>query len=99
MKTILVLLLFTNLAVVQKPAPKNRQILQDFRVDTPYKELKVPAATQRNVLSKVFRKYLVDENKCSSQFKTGNSTDPLAAARKAGQIVPSIIDLSTGSFT
>jgi hypothetical protein len=99
MKTILVLLLFTNLAVAQHPAPKNRQILQDFRVDTPYKELKIPAATQRNVLSKVFRKYLVDENKCNTQFDAGNGADPLAAARKAGQIVPSIVDMASGSFT
>ena len=99
MKTILVLLLFTTLAVAQRPAPKNRQILQDFRVHTPYKDLKLPAATQRNVLSKVFRKYLADENKCSSRFDPGNAADPLAAARKAGQIVPSIVDMATGSFT
>jgi len=59
----------------------------------------VSPATQRMVLSKVFRKYLTDANRCNSHFESSDVTDPLAAARKAGQIVPSIIDVETGSFT
>ncbi|HJP94170.1 MAG TPA: hypothetical protein VJ875_19585 [Pyrinomonadaceae bacterium] len=56
-------------------------------------------ATQRSVLSKMFRRYLTDQNRCNAQFDTSNGADPLAAARKAGQIVPSILDVSNGSFT
>ncbi|HYK20746.1 MAG TPA: hypothetical protein VEV42_08430 [Pyrinomonadaceae bacterium] len=78
---------------------KGRQILADFRVDRPMSPVKIPLATQRSVLSKVFRRYLTDENKCSSQFDASNGPDPLAAARKAGQIVPSILDVVNGSFT
>jgi hypothetical protein len=51
------------------------------------------------VLSKAFRKYLTDESKCNAQFDASGDTDPLRAAREAGQIVPSILDVATGSFT
>lgn len=78
-------------------APK--QILFDFRNERQSAPLKIPLATQRYVLSKVFRKYLTDENKCNSELDTGSATDHLAAARRAGQMVPSIIDMATGSFT
>lgn len=78
---------------------KGRQILADFRVDRPMSSARIPLATQRSVLSKVFRRYLTDENKCSSQFDATDGPDPLAAARKAGQIVPSILDVVNGSFT
>jgi hypothetical protein len=54
--------------------------------------------TQRAVLSKVFRKYLTDDSKCNSGFDL-NSNDYLKAARNAGQIAPSIVDMATGSFT
>jgi len=47
----------------------------------------------------VFRRYLTDQDKCRSDFAGSDSNDYLAAARKAGQIVPSIIDMTTGSFT
>jgi hypothetical protein len=100
MKAILFLVLVVSLAAAQKPAmQKNRQVLMDFRPDTNSAPLKIPLATQRNVLSKVFRKYLTDESKCNSQFDASDGADPLAAARKAGQIVPSIVDMATGSFT
>jgi hypothetical protein len=61
--------------------------------------MRIPRETQKNVLSKVFRKYLTDENKCNPNFEARNATDPLLAARNAGQIVPSIVDMATGSFT
>ncbi len=34
-----------------------------------------------------------------TQFDASSGTDPLKAARDAGQIVPSIADMATGSFT
>ena len=82
------------------PAPQNpKLILFDFRVTRAIASPKISPATERNVLSKVFRKYLSDESKCNSEFDPGGSTDPLLAARKAGQMVPSIVDMASGSFT
>lgn len=100
MKTIVFLLVVASLAFAQKPAPKkNRQVLLDFRVQRNVAPAKIPAATQRFVLSKVFRRYLNDQNRCNAQFDARGDADPLAAARKAGQIVPSIFDTAKGSFT
>jgi len=101
MKTIIFLLAFISLAAVhaQKPATmqKDRQVLFDFRVNDESTPAKIAPATQRMVLSKVFRKYLTDANRCKSEGELGE--DYLGAARKAGQIVPSISDVETGSFT
>lgn len=100
MKTILFLLVVASVAFAQKPAPnKNRQVLLDFRVNRNVAPAKIPAATQRYVLSKVFRRYLTDENRCNAQFDASGDADRLAAARKAGQIVPAIFESATGSFT
>ncbi len=73
-------------------APKN--LLHDFRVDKTTPAPKISAATQKMVLSKVFRKYLTDGRKCNPNF-----SGDLAAARTAGQIAPMVIDSTTGSFT
>jgi hypothetical protein len=101
MKMIIFLLAFIPLATVhaQKPAlPKDRQVLFDFRVsDETSAPVKIAPATQRMVLSKLFRKYLTDANRCNFQGDAGD--DYLAAARKAGQVVPFISDVETGSFT
>jgi hypothetical protein len=51
------------------------------------------------VIAKVFRRYLTDESKCNPDFDASGATDALKAARNAGQIVPSILDSATGSFT
>jgi hypothetical protein len=75
-----------------------RQVLFDFRITRAPDMRPVPPATQRSVLSRVFRRYLIDESKCSAEV-SGNDSDPLRAARNAGQIVPAIIDMATGSFT
>jgi hypothetical protein len=100
MKPILFLLMFVSLTVAQKPAPpKDRLVLFDFRNERTETSGKVPPATTRNVLSKVFRKYLTDQGQCSSSFNAGNAEDYLGVARKAGQLVPSIVDSATGSFT
>lgn len=83
---------------VQTPAlQKDRQVLYDFRVDDEVTPSKIAPSTQKMVLSKVFRKYLTDANRCNFQGELGD--DYLGAARKAGQIVPSIVDVETGSFT
>ncbi len=97
MKPILFLLVVASLAFAQKTTPK--KVLLDFRVDRNVAPATIPATTQRYVLSKVFRRYLTDQNRCNAQFDASGDADPLAAARKAGQIVPSIFDSAKGSFT
>src|SRR5262249_43379685 len=99
MKIILFLLVVVSMTVAQQPVlRKDRQVLVDFRNNRTAPAPKISAATQRSVLSKMFRRYLTDPNQCSQQFNA-NDSDPLAAARKAGQIVPSISAMATGSFT
>ena len=96
MKTIplpLILLLAVS-AFAQRPKPT---ILFDFRNDETHPQPKISAATQREVLSRVFRRYLTDANRCKSNFDAGE--DYLAGARRAGQIVPQIAEVATGSFT
>lgn len=94
MKTLLILLLaFTPLWQKQPP----RQVLYDFRNPRPAQPQKFSPATQRDVLSKVFRRYLTDPNRCKAEFDAGE--DFLAGARRAGQIVPDIVESVTGSFT
>jgi hypothetical protein len=89
--------------VAQKQAtptlPKQRQMLFDFRIARTSAPPKIPLGTQRTVLSKIFRKYLTNESKCNPDLDASGGADPLEAARKAGQIVPSIVDVATGSFT
>jgi len=99
MKTILLLLLLLAFIPVaaQRPQAPQRQVLYDFRNERPIQTPKISAATQRDVLSKVFRRYLNDANRCQSNFDAGENF--LAGARRAGQIVPNIADAATGSFT
>lgn len=100
MKTIILLLAMASLTMAQLPAlQKDRQVLLDFRVERNIVPDKFPRGTERTVLSKVFRKYLTDSGKCNPQFDASGSSDVLEAARKAGQITPSIVDNATGSFT
>lgn len=97
---IIFLLLVASLTFAQKPAlQKDRQVLLDFRKDRTTPQPNIAPATQRNVLSKLFRRYLSDPGKCNSALAGTDSSDYLAAARKAGQIVPSIVGTATGSFT
>ena len=101
--TLFILALTNPMAYAQRPSttsPKKPQsILFDFRDQRDVSAAKIPTGTQRTVLSKVFRNYLNDEAKCKSDFDTGNDSDPLRAARNSGQIVPSIVDMASGSFT
>ena len=99
MKLILFLVIVVSVAVGQTGLRKDRQLLVDFRNDHDSTPFKITAATQRSVLSKVFRRYLTDQNQCKADFDAGNSDDRLAAARKAGQMVPSITAMAAGSFT
>ncbi len=75
------------------------QVLFDFRVARKFNPAAIPPTNQRNVLSKMFRRYLTDESKCNQQFDASSDSDRLRAARNAGQIVPSIVDVAQGSFT
>lgn len=96
----LILLLGLSLLAPQNPTlQKQKQVLVDFRTAQVGSTVRITAATQRMVLSKVFRRYLADEAKCSDDFDASGDSDRLAAARKAGQIVPSIADVTSGSFT
>jgi len=100
MRTILFLLILASPTLAQTPAlQKGRQVLLDFRVDRPITDVKIAAATQRNVLSKMFRRYLSDASKCGADFDASSASDRLGAARRAGQMAPSIVDMATGSFT
>ena len=102
MRVVFFVLIVVSLAVAQRPAaPKGRTLLLDFRTDNNPADVKIPPATQRLVLSKMFRRYLTDQNRCNTGFDYSNidAEDALGAARKVGQIVPSIEDVATGSFT
>ena len=96
---ILILVLAIAAVLPQQQLKKEKQTLTDFRIFDSKPGPPIPAATQRAVLSKVFRRYLTDESKCDQQFDASGSADRLKAARSAGQIVPSISDSATGSFT
>ena len=85
--------------VAQKPATNPSRVLFDFRETRPGTRAKIPPQTEKRVLAKVFSKYLTDENQCSDQFDPSGDTDVLQAARNAGQIVPSILDMAEGSFS
>ena len=84
---------------VSNVAGQKKQILFDFRQPQTSATAKIATQTQKLVLSKVFRKYLTDENKCNQNFAGDGRNDFLQAARNAGQIVPSIVDSAEGSFT
>jgi hypothetical protein len=90
----LLVLLFAVSAFAQRPKP---QVLFDFRPDHITAKLRITGAAQREVLSTVFKRYLNDANKCKSTSAAGD--DYLAAARRAGQIVPEIAQMVMGSFT
>lgn len=99
MKTLLILLLAFTPFVQRQPARQvpARQVFYDFRNERTTPPQKISPAIQRDVFSKVFRRYLTDPNRCKSEFDAGE--DFLAGARRAGQIVPDIAEMISGSFT
>src|SRR5215207_7402837 len=94
MKTLLILLLAFTPLWQRQPA---RQVLYDFRNERTTQPQKISPATERDVLSKVFRSYLTDPNRCKADFDAGEEF--LAGAQRAGQIVPDVAEVVTGSFT
>jgi hypothetical protein len=99
---LLLFLLSSTILFAQKDSTpllqKGRQVLHDFRKQHVQRSPKVTPATQRMVLSKIFRRYLTDDKQCRSDFESSGD-NYLASARAAGQIVPLIGDVATGSFT
>lgn len=93
MKLILILLL----ALTPIFAQPQRRVLIDFRKETSSPPQKISDKTERDVLSRVFRRYHTDPKRCSDNIDAGEEF--LAAARKAGQIVPDIVEVASGSFT
>lgn len=93
MKPILILLL----ALTPVFAQRQRQVLFDFRKEPVNPQPKISPATERDVLTKVFRRYHTDPKRCSDHIDAGEEF--LATARRAGQIVPNIAEIVTGSFT
>ena len=99
MKTIASIALISLFACAQVSAQSKRPIMFDFRAETRNNPPRISAATSRQVLGAVFRKYLTDERYCKADVDTAGAADYLAAMRNAGQVVPSIFDVATGSFT
>jgi hypothetical protein len=100
MKTLILCLTLMSVAAAQNPVlQKERQVLFDFRVEKEATPPKITPVTEKMVLSTVFRRYLTDANRCKPEAYVADAQDPLDAARKSGQMVPSIIDSITGSFT
>lgn len=99
MKTLISIVLLSLCACIQIAAQSNRATLFDFRTQTRNNPPRVTAATSKQVLDAVFPKYLSDARYCKADVETSGAEDYLAAMRKAGEIVPSIMDLAKGSFT
>jgi hypothetical protein len=79
-------------------APPLGSTFFDFRTETNTRAPRIPLKTRRRVLAEVFPKYLADARDCSQEINS-ETDDYLSAARQSGQIVPSVTDVTTGSFT
>lgn len=100
MKILIAIVLISLCACIQVAAQSSRATLFDFRTQTRNNPPRITAATSKQVLDAVFPKYLSDPRYCkAAAVETAGAEDYLAAMRKAGQIVPSTVDLATGSFT
>ena len=99
MKTLISIILLSIFACSQVAAQADREKLFDFRSETRNNPPRITAAANKKFLSAIFPKYLSDARYCNEDVDTSGADDYLAAMRKAGQIVPAIIDLATGSFT
>ncbi|MGB7922127.1 MAG: hypothetical protein WCF57_02660 [Pyrinomonadaceae bacterium] len=76
-----------------------KQALYDFRRQTRGNFPRLAPAAERRILSAVFNSYLKEANECRNVENLPDSNDYLAAARKAGQFVPDVVAMATGSFT
>ena len=99
MKILASIALISLFTCTQVGAQSKRPIMFDFRAETRNNPPRITAATSKQVLSAVFRKYLTDARYCKEDVATSAAEDYLAAMRNAGQFAPSILDLATGSFT
>lgn len=99
MKKLVLLVLVLIVVCLEVAAQSGRATLFDFRSKTRHNPPRITAAASRRVLSAVFPKYLSDARYCKEDVDSGGAEDYLAAMRKAGQIVPSILDVAFGSFT
>jgi hypothetical protein len=99
MNKLISIALVSIFACTHVAAQASREKLFDFRTETRNKPLSVTAAASKKILSAIFPKYLSDARYCKEDVDTTGADDYLGAMRKAGQIVPSILDLATGSFT
>jgi hypothetical protein len=75
------------------------QVLYDFRRQTRDSSPKLAPSAERRILSSIFNSYLKSADECRSVGEPPVADDYLAAARKAGQIVPDVASVATGSFT
>ncbi len=99
MKTLVSIVLISLCACIPIAAQSTRAKLFDFRTQTRNNPPRITAASSKQVLDAVFRKYLSDPRYCKADVETSGAEDYLAAMRKAGQFVPSILDTASGSFT
>ena len=99
MKRLIELTLLVCSACLPVMAQDSRPKLFDFREEARNNPPRITSAQSRKVLRTLFPKYLTDARSCKEQLDLSGSDDYLAQMRKAGQIVPSIIDLAIGSFT
>lgn len=99
MKNLIAAVLISLFVCTSVAAQAKRAKLFDFRLETRSNPPRITAAMSRKVLSAVFPKYLSDSRYCKEDVDTAGAEDYLAGMRKAGQIVPAILDTVTGSFT
>lgn len=99
MKTLIFIALISSSVCVQVAAQSNRSMLFDFRTPTRNNPPRITATASKRVLGAVFPKYLSDARDCKEDVDVSGAENYLAGMRKAGQIVPQILDLATGSFT
>ena len=99
MKTLVLIALISISTCVQVAAQSKRSALFDFRTRTRNNPPRITAATSKKVLDALFPKYLSEPRYCKADVETSGAEDYLAAMRKAGQVVPSILDQASGAFT
>ena len=80
-------------------AQASRPKLFDFREAARSNPPRITSAQNQKVLAAVFPKYLTDAKFCKDHVDTSGAENYLAAMRKAGQIVPEVVDVAVGSFT